>query len=234
MLSVTITMRSHRVARLLTALVPAALLPVASLVAACHRAAPVVTTDPPAPPAPTPSTTTATPSTTTATPSTPATTAVDPGATIAAPVTTTTASTTARTGPLVLGTGPVIVRGTLTRELSTYADNRPWVLADGNHLDVLLLAYRGEDAPAPEALRAQLTLPPGPFTLPREYELRGTLPAGDLTYLLSVEVHSGGTARPLQLGSEYQNRLRPGTARLDIKLTGLEPCDAPNAGGYCG
>lgn len=142
------------------------------------------------------------------------------------------ASTT--TGPLVLGSGPLLARGTITRELSPHSDNRPFVLAPGNHLDLELRTYAGEDRPAPLALQASVTLPVGTLTLPLAYELHGTLPSSDDTYLLHLEVHSGGSERPLELVSEYANELAPGVHQLDVVLTGLEPCDAPNAGGFCG
>ena len=69
---------------------------------------------------------------------------------------------------------------------------------------------------------------------PLTYELRGAaLPPGD-KLLLDLRFAAGGAAPPLELISEYRNELEPGAAQLDILVSGLEPCDAPNAGGFCG
>lgn len=134
---------------------------------------------------------------------------------------------------LVFGTGPVIVRGRLTRELTRHSDNRPLVLAADNRFELELRGYMGEDRPTSLQMHTTLTLGPGPLTLPLDYEVRGTGPTGDDKFLLTLEVHSGGADHPLVLMTEYSNEIEPATTRLDVKLTGLEPCDAPNAGGFC-
>lgn len=138
------------------------------------------------------------------------------------------------TGPLVFGTGDVVLRGTISRELREYSDNRPFVLTADNHVVLSLRRYQGEDTDAPLVLGASLTLPSGQLDLPRAYELRGAALPPDETLLIDLRFEAGGTARPLALISEYRNELDPGATQLDILVSGLEPCDAPNAGGFCG
>lgn len=145
-----------------------------------------------------------------------------------------TPAVAAATGPLVFGTGDVVLRGTVSRELREYSDNRPVVLTADNHVVLSLRRYQGEDTDAPLVLAASLTLPPGPLDLPRAYELRGAALPPDETLLVGLRFEAGGTARPLELISEYRNDLDPGATQLDILVSGLEPCDAPNAGGFCG
>lgn len=145
-----------------------------------------------------------------------------------------TPAVTTATGPLVFGTGDVVLRGTISRELREYSDNRPFVLTAANHVELTLRRYQGEDTDAPLVRTATLALAPGQLDLPLTYELRGAaLPTGE-TLLLDLRLAAGGTARPLELISEYRNELEPGAAELDILVSGLEPCDAPNAGGFCG
>ncbi len=145
-----------------------------------------------------------------------------------------TPAVAAATGPLVFGSGDVALRGTIRRELREYSDNRPFILTAANHVVLSLRRYQGEDTAAPLLLGASLTLPPGPLDLPRAYELRGAALPPDETLLIDLRFEAGGTARPLELISEYRNDLDPGATQLDILVSGLEPCDAPNAGGFCG
>jgi len=215
------------------------------LVAACHQSptTPSVTPAPvrpgatavgarvnPAPVDPTPAVTpagTPTPAVTSTPAVTTGPTAVGAGATAPAPV------AVGRPATLVFGTGPVIVRGRLTRELTRHSDNRPLLLAADNRFELELRGYMGEDRPTSLQMHATLTLGPGPLTLPLDYEVRGTGPTGDDKFLLTLEVHSGGADHPLVLMTEYSNEIEPATTRLDVKLTGLEDCDAPEAGGFC-
>lgn len=141
---------------------------------------------------------------------------------------------TAPDAPLVFGRGPLVLEGTLGRELHAASDNRPFVLAPGNVAAIELRRYQGEDAAAPLLLRAEATLPPGTLALPRRYEVHGELVRDGGTILVSVEFTSGGTARPRQLVSEYRNELTGDATTLDLVVSGLEACDAPDAGGFCG
>ena len=145
-----------------------------------------------------------------------------------------TPAVTTAPGPLVFSTGDVVLRGTISRELREHSDNRPFVLTADNHVVLSVRRYLGEDTAAPLLMGASLTLPPGPLALPRAYELRGVPLPPDETLLIDLHFDAGGTARPLELTSEYRNELAPGATQLDIIVAGLEPCDAPNAGGYCG
>jgi hypothetical protein len=53
--------------------------------------------------------------------------------------------------------------------------------------------------------------------------------------LLSVTVlnHPGNDTRVGDLTSEYRNEVSAAGESLTVKVSGLEPCDAPGAGGFC-
>lgn len=138
-------------------------------------------------------------------------------------------------GPVILGQGALIVRGQITREERAHTDNQPFVVGPtGGTLALELRRYQGEDTGAPLAILATVALPPGPVTFPITYELRDDQPRAAGTLLVHAQFITDGPARPLQLISEYRTTLRPGVDQLDVVVSGLEPCDSPSAGGFCG
>ncbi len=132
------------------------------------------------------------------------------------------------------GSGEIIVSGTVEREMTETTNNEPFVATDQAHTVITVRRYVGEDAEAPSVLQKDVPV----ANLPFEFELRGeaakVLGDGD-AFLVSVEVynHAGDKSVVGDLVSEYQNQIKGQTRDMTILVSGLEACDASNAGGYC-
>lgn len=129
---------------------------------------------------------------------------------------------------------PVIVSGTVERELAEYASNQPFTPARGAHVVLELRRYIGEDGLSP--IVAQVDLP---FTgLPLDYQLRGeasALLADGHTFTFDAVVynHPGEAPEVGDLISEHRYDVQALPAALDVRVSGLESCAAPDAGEFC-
>jgi hypothetical protein len=129
---------------------------------------------------------------------------------------------------------PVIVAGTVERELPDHAYNKPLTPAPGAHVVLELRRYIGEDADSPTVAQVDL-----PFTgLPFDYQLRGEASAllaegHAFTFDAVVYNHPGTDAVVGDLVSETRYDVQALPAALDVRVSGLESCTAPGAGGFC-
>jgi hypothetical protein len=139
-------------------------------------------------------------------------------------------------GRLIAGAGAPVVRGVITREMTRFTRNDPFVASAGAILAIELRRYEGEDTPAPLVAAGTIELPVG-ATLPFAYELRaapGARAAG-ATYFVSAAITAiDASGAPFKLMSEYRNELADGADALDFTVSGLESCASPDAGGFCG
>lgn len=135
---------------------------------------------------------------------------------------------------VVSGTGDLLVTANVVREITPTTTNDVLTPAAGAHTRIELRRYVGEDAPADLLLADDQ-----PFTgLPLTLSVRGDAArafAGPSKLLLSVTVmnHPGNDTRVGDLTSEYRNEVTAAGESLTVKVSGLEACDAPGAGGFC-
>lgn len=135
---------------------------------------------------------------------------------------------------IVSGSGDVLVTANVVREITTTTTSEAITPAAGAHTRIELRRYVGEDAPADLVLADDQ-----PFTgLPLNLTVRGDAArvfAGPSKLLLSVTIlnHAGNDTRVGDLTSEYRNEVNAAGDSLTVKVSGLEPCDAPGAGGFC-
>ncbi len=141
---------------------------------------------------------------------------------------------TAGASAIVAGTGDLLVTASVVREITPTTTSEALTPAAGAHTHVELRRYVGEDAPAELVLADDQ-----PFTgLPLNLTVRGDAARvfadrSKLLLFVSVLNHPGNDRRVGDLMSEYRNEVTAAGDSLTVKVSGLESCDAPGAGGFC-
>lgn len=137
----------------------------------------------------------------------------------------------------------LLARGTITRTEEERTENSTFQATSGTRMFLTLRAYEGEDGPAPLLGCAQKAGEEIEFPMDYELWVPDTLQDPEWGLLVSVYVHRQWRGEDKlvvsDLLSEQRNHLLPrdasedGTHQLDIKISGIEHCDSPNAGGFC-
>ena len=132
----------------------------------------------------------------------------------------------------------LLVRGNIIyAQREPYTNPEPFRFTEDSHAVVRLYYSWSALGDAPSELVAETTLE-DLSGFPLEYRLEGDAEAvfarrGD--YFIDVEAFSGAGDEPVvgDLISEYYTPVPSPGAAVEVRVTGLEPCDSPDAGGYC-
>lgn len=132
--------------------------------------------------------------------------------------------------------GDVLVSGTVTRDLGpAFQYVGPTVLGTDSSARITLSSNPSFGGDGASKLVAVKTLQPAP-ALPFEYCLTGALAdVSDTTveYAVDVEVrqHEGQSVGDLIM--ENLEVVEPPAANVELRVTGVEDCTSPEAGGFC-
>ncbi len=130
--------------------------------------------------------------------------------------------------------GDVFVSGIVSREFSNTSWNEPFVPNDAAHVRMELTTFLF-DGPSTVLAERDFAFSGLPF----EYAICGdaatieSLRIGVLAVSVDIYNHEGVEPRVGDLVNEYLNTIDGPTSDLNILVTGLEHCDASNAGGFC-
>ncbi|HRI69832.1 MAG TPA: hypothetical protein PK156_36635 [Polyangium sp.] len=130
--------------------------------------------------------------------------------------------------------GDVFVSGTVTREITPTTWNEPFVPTADAHVVMQLEDYLLD---GPATVVAERDLPfeslPFEFAICGDAQMIEAMRKGQLTVDISVYNHADATIHIGDLLDEYANDIDGPTQGLSIKVSGVEDCNSPNAGGYC-
>jgi hypothetical protein len=135
----------------------------------------------------------------------------------------------------VLGQGTLIASGTVRRDMTQFTWNEDFLPVPEAHVTMYVFSYTFNLADGPEPLLIEQDFP---FQgLPFSFEIRGDLelpPENGINLRVDIFNHAGAVVAVGDLGNEGRNEAVPGTENMKITVSGLEPCDSPDAGGFCG
>ena len=133
-------------------------------------------------------------------------------------------------GPDGAGGDVMLVSGTLVREENAHTWNEPFIADAAAHVKIQLLSFPAADGPAFPFVTLERPI----VALPFGFELRSDGLFSDVILSATVYNHAGNEVRVGDLTNEYLEEIDGIiTTNREIRVSGLESCDAPNAGGFC-
>lgn len=135
---------------------------------------------------------------------------------------------------VLAGSGQTIVAGSIEREKKPTAFNEEVAIAADAHVVIALRTYRGADAEAP--LFVEVDRPFRGF--PIDFSIAGDGQAAfanraELLVEAIVYNHAGRDQAVGDMGNEERASVAREGEHLALRVSGLEQCGKPGAGGFC-
>lgn len=128
----------------------------------------------------------------------------------------------------------VLVEVELVQDKGKHTYNEASKVSPDAHVVITLRRYVGEDASAPLVTQVDVPFTGFPFVHEVRGDSREVFASGrPLLVAASVLNHAGADAEVGDWISESSNKIDRAGQKLDVTVSGIESCDAPNAGGYC-